>query len=219
MGGDQLVFQDQDEDDVWELEGFVRRDPLKAEDITSMEDFTMDNSPHAPAVEDTSAPSAYAPEAGFLEMTATQLHDALQQQEQESSSPQAAPAPTPASSSGGCGCGSSSGGGGGGCGGGRSGASTRGVAVVLDVRGAGEFEAGHVPGAMNVPMDQLSEAAKDGKLDMLRSAPFAVVCASGQRSAQACVRLSKVLGFAAPVNVQGGMVAWTQAGYPTEPSS
>ncbi len=33
-------------------------------------------------------------------------------------------------------------------------------------------------------------------------------------SAQACVRLSKVYGFAHPINVQGGMLAWHFDGLP-----
>jgi phage shock protein E len=57
-----------------------------------------------------------------------------------------------------------------------------GGALLVDVRTPGEFSAGHIPGALNIPLDQLGgradELRKDGK-------PVVVYCASGMRSAQA----------------------------------
>lgn len=59
-----------------------------------------------------------------------------------------------------------------------------------------------------MPLDQLSEAVRGGQLDDFILGSIAVVCASGQRSAQATVRLSKVFGFQNVSNVAGGMAAW-----------
>lgn len=54
-----------------------------------------------------------------------------------------------------------------------------------------------------------------GELEAWRDAPLAIMCNTGTMSAQACVRMSKVYGFAQPINVQGGMLAWQFAGLPT----
>lgn len=87
--------------------------------------------------------------------------------------------------------------------------------MVLDIRTTAEFEAGHVPGALSLPFAELSAAVQAGELDAWRSQPLAIMCTSGVMSAQACVRLSKVYGFAHPINVSGGLLAWRDAGLPT----
>lgn len=64
--------------------------------------------------------------------------------------------------------------------------------LYVDVRSAGEFAGGHLDGALNVPFDQLSaRAAELGDA----SREIVLYCASGGRSAMACVLL-KQLGFA-----------------------
>ncbi|KXZ56633.1 hypothetical protein GPECTOR_1g570 [Gonium pectorale] len=89
------------------------------------------------------------------------------------------------------------------------------VSLLLDVRSRAEFESGSIAGALNLPLDpQLSDAVRAGSLDEYRQRPVAVVCASGSRSAQATVRLSKVYGFKNVVNVTGGMQAWVREGLP-----
>ena len=72
-----------------------------------------------------------------------------------------------------------------------------------------------VPGAVNVPLEELSTRARAGDLGAATAA-VAVVCATGARSAQACVRLKRVLGFADVSNVKGGLAAWTDAGLPVQ---
>lgn len=85
-----------------------------------------------------------------------------------------------------------------------------GGAVVVDVRETGEYAVGHVPGALNMPMGQLS-----GRLDELdRSAVVHVICASGNRSA-AMTDVLLAQGFDA-VNVAGGTGAWIRSGRPVE---
>jgi glyoxylase-like metal-dependent hydrolase (beta-lactamase superfamily II) len=83
---------------------------------------------------------------------------------------------------------------------------------VLDVRRPSEYAAGHVPRAVNTPLDRLER--ESGALD--RSRPIAVVCASGYRSSTACSLLRRQ-GFAGPLhNIVGGTSAWIAAGFPIE---
>ncbi len=81
---------------------------------------------------------------------------------------------------------------------------------VLDVRRRGEYQDGHVPDAVNVPLDVLPEHVKD--ID--RSRTLAVICASGYRSSTAASLLQRE-GFAHLVNVVGGTSAWKAAGFET----
>lgn len=91
------------------------------------------------------------------------------------------------------------------------------LALLLDVRSEEEFNTqGHITGATNVPLDALSTAVLEGGLDQYRTRPVAVVCAGGMRSAQATVRLTKVLGFTNVANLEGGMAAWTREGLPMQ---
>ncbi|MGA5820261.1 rhodanese-like domain-containing protein [Kitasatospora sp. NPDC094028] len=83
--------------------------------------------------------------------------------------------------------------------------------ALIDVRSPGEYAAGHIPGALNVPLDQLDRA-----LPALRQAAdrgeLALVCASGLRAATACRRLSEA-GIATLV-LTGGTNAWAADGHP-----
>jgi hydroxyacylglutathione hydrolase len=65
-----------------------------------------------------------------------------------------------------------------------------GRAHVLDVRGAAEFEAGHVPGALHVPHTRLGINGDNLPVDM----PLLVYCNSGARAAAAVALLAR-LGF------------------------
>ena len=55
-------------------------------------------------------------------------------------------------------------------------------ALILDVRSPGEFSGGHIKGAINIPVDQLS-----ANLSKLKSKDQVIItcCASGMRSASA----------------------------------
>lgn len=79
-----------------------------------------------------------------------------------------------------------------------------GKAVLVDVREADEFRAGHAPGALHVP---LSRSLPDRR-DMI------LICRSGNRSRQA-VALLAARGVAA-VDVIGGMCDWAAQGLPVE---
>ena len=81
-------------------------------------------------------------------------------------------------------------------------------AFVLDVRQPDEYEAGHVPGAVLVPLDQL-----EGRMTELpKDQPLLVICRSGARSAAAVQALAGA-GYDA-TNVAGGTLAWIEAGRP-----
>ena len=83
-------------------------------------------------------------------------------------------------------------------------------AAAIDVREPEEYAAGHVPGAVNIPMGQLHRRL--GELD--RSRRQVVVCRSGNRS-DAMTDVLLAHGFEAS-NLLGGTVAWARAGRPIE---
>ncbi|NNH74013.1 rhodanese-like domain-containing protein [Nocardia uniformis] len=80
--------------------------------------------------------------------------------------------------------------------------------VLLDVREDDEWQLGHAPGAIHIPM--VDVPARIDELDY--DTQIYVVCRQGGRSIQVVKYLEHV-GFEA-VNVAGGMVAWQQAGRP-----
>lgn len=55
-------------------------------------------------------------------------------------------------------------------------------AIILDVRSKGEYESGHIKGAINIPVDQLNNNLHKLKD---KTMPIITCCASGMRSASA----------------------------------
>jgi rhodanese-related sulfurtransferase len=84
-------------------------------------------------------------------------------------------------------------------------------AVLLDVREAKEFEGGHLPNAVHIPLSQLG--SRGGELAKLTSRPVVAYCERGQRSRHAGAALAK-LGFADIHHLAGGYRAWKDAGLP-----
>ncbi len=82
---------------------------------------------------------------------------------------------------------------------------------VVDVREQEEWDAGRMAGAALVPLGDLE--TRLGELDP--AAPTVVVCRSGRRSLVAAEYL-KAIGFARPVSLAGGILAWAEAGLPVE---
>jgi rhodanese-related sulfurtransferase len=82
--------------------------------------------------------------------------------------------------------------------------------TVIDVRTPGEYASGHLPGAHNIPLDDLDRALPTLKTAADRG-NLLVVCASGARSAQAGHRLAEHGVTAATLT--GGTSAWTQLGH------
>jgi rhodanese-related sulfurtransferase len=85
--------------------------------------------------------------------------------------------------------------------------------TVIDVRTPGEYATGHLPGAYNVPLDLLTEAA-DALTAAAQRTHLLIVCASGTRSAKGCAQLS-ALGIEAAA-LDGGTSAWAAAGHKVE---
>jgi rhodanese-related sulfurtransferase len=85
----------------------------------------------------------------------------------------------------------------------------QGAVRVLDVREDSEFRGGHVPGAVNIPVKRLRE--RKGVLK--RDKPYAVICASGNRS-RGAVNFLLDEGFEGAVSVGGGTNAWARSGRP-----
>lgn len=79
--------------------------------------------------------------------------------------------------------------------------------VVLDVREPWEYDRGHVPEAVLIPLGQLSRRVSE--LDPSR--PVAVICATGNRSQSAAALLAQK-GFETIYNVTSGMMGWQMAG-------
>lgn len=83
-------------------------------------------------------------------------------------------------------------------------------ALVLDVRTTGDFEAGHITNALNVPVADL-EGARDKLGDTER--PLIVCCASGT-TAVGAVRRLRGWGFSGARTLSGGINAWRSANLP-----
>jgi rhodanese-related sulfurtransferase len=82
-------------------------------------------------------------------------------------------------------------------------------AIVLDVRATGEFDAGHLPNARNIPLAELVQRV--GELPAGR--PVIVCCNTGMTSAKGAAALRKA-GREEVFNLDGGLNAWRQAGLP-----
>ena len=79
-------------------------------------------------------------------------------------------------------------------------------AFVLDVRNPDEYEAGHVPGAVLLPLGELNDRWQE-----VPEGDVVVICKSGARSARAVEALNGV--GRTTVNVAGGTLAWIEAGH------
>ncbi|TIH36160.1 rhodanese-like domain-containing protein [Subtercola vilae] len=80
--------------------------------------------------------------------------------------------------------------------------------TLIDVREPDEYTAGHVPGAVNHPLSELT-----GRIaDVPNEGPVYVICQSGGRSAKATTLLIEH-GIDA-INIEGGTTAWSQHRHP-----
>jgi rhodanese-related sulfurtransferase len=84
-------------------------------------------------------------------------------------------------------------------------------ALVLDLRPAEAFAAGHLAGARNLPMDQLPQAGET--LKKYKEKPVVVYCETGALSGPAAKKLAEQ-GFTKAVNLRGGLAAWRTENLP-----
>ncbi len=87
----------------------------------------------------------------------------------------------------------------------------RGDVQVVDVREPDEFDAGHLPGAINVPLSGFDAA----HLPDAGGRTLVLNCLGGKRSAMALDRCAAAQALV-DTHLAGGFGAWTQAGLPVE---
>ncbi len=84
---------------------------------------------------------------------------------------------------------------------------------LIDVRTPVEFAEVHVPQARNIPLDQVNPGELAGPGQMRKDQPVYLLCRSGQRATKAAEKFAQD-GFAEPVVVEGGTLAWIEAHLP-----
>ena len=83
--------------------------------------------------------------------------------------------------------------------------------AVIDVRTPEEYAAGHIPGALNIPFDQVAERISEV------DAPHGVAlyCMVGPRARKGEAALLAA-GYASVLHLEGGLAAWQAGGFPVE---
>lgn len=90
-----------------------------------------------------------------------------------------------------------------------------GTRTLIDVRTPEEFAEGHLPGAELIDFNAPDFAERIGALD--RNTQYVIYCRSGNRSSQARALFTS-LGFTDVADIDGGILAWTEAGLPVSPA-
>ncbi|GAB4338734.1 MAG: hypothetical protein Kow00117_20040 [Phototrophicales bacterium] len=83
--------------------------------------------------------------------------------------------------------------------------------LLIDVRTPEEFAAGHIQGAVNIPLQVLDQYVSQLPDDQ----PIVVYCRSGNRSATAFDMITRA-GFTDVYDIQGGTNAWVSQGLPLQ---
>lgn len=86
-------------------------------------------------------------------------------------------------------------------------------AVIIDVREDDEWQKQHIPGAIHIPLGQLNNRLAE--LVQYKQTPIITQCQRGGRSKNALAAL-KAAGFKQVYNLDGGLVAWDEAGLKTQ---
>lgn len=84
-------------------------------------------------------------------------------------------------------------------------------ATFVDVRETSEWNAGHMPGAIHIPLGELSRRGKE----LPKDKKVITVCRSGNRSLYA-VDILQSMGHADVKSMAGGMIEWSMAGRPVK---
>ncbi|MCP5055656.1 MAG: rhodanese-like domain-containing protein [bacterium] len=83
--------------------------------------------------------------------------------------------------------------------------------VTIDVRTAEEYAAGHIPGAVNIPFDEV--ATRIGEVDAPHG--VALYCMVGPRARKGETAL-RAAGYEKVLHLEGGLAAWKEAGLPID---
>ena len=84
---------------------------------------------------------------------------------------------------------------------------------LIDIREPQEWSEAHIPGILHIPMQQLAQYCSEQDLPFTH--PIYLHCRSGMRSMAAAEQLIN-LGYQSVYSVEGGIVAWANAGYPIQ---
>jgi rhodanese-related sulfurtransferase len=79
---------------------------------------------------------------------------------------------------------------------------------LVDVRSASEFAAGHIPGTVSIPLEQLERRVAD----LSQDSPVVLICKSGMRAQMAQVLLASKIQEVG--TLEGGTDAWVKDGLP-----
>jgi rhodanese-related sulfurtransferase len=83
--------------------------------------------------------------------------------------------------------------------------------IVIDVRTPEEYAAGHIPGALNIPFDQVAQRISE--IDAPHG--VALYCMVGPRARKGESALLSA-GYTSVLHLEGGLAAWQAAGLPVE---
>jgi rhodanese-related sulfurtransferase len=84
-------------------------------------------------------------------------------------------------------------------------------AVLVDARELSEWQQGHIPGAMHIPLGSLSRCLQE----LNPSREVITICRSGHRSISAAQILQQG-GFSQVSSMASGMIRWTRQGLPVQ---
>jgi rhodanese-related sulfurtransferase len=87
------------------------------------------------------------------------------------------------------------------------------VPNLIDVRTEKEWRTERIHGTVNIPITHLASQLNDLPFEL--SIPVVVICRSARRSIPA-VRVLKEHGYEQVFQLQGGMIAWRNAGFPVQ---
>ena len=85
--------------------------------------------------------------------------------------------------------------------------------LILDVRTADEYAAGHLPGAVNIPHGEVADRVSELPVDTADE--IVIHCQSGKRASLAQTDL-EAMGFSNIRPLEGHWAGWTEAGLPIE---
>lgn len=85
-------------------------------------------------------------------------------------------------------------------------------AIVVDISDPNDYKKGHIPNAINIPFETLSDNL--GRLQKHKNKPIVVACRTGNRSPRAASILRKQ-GFESLYTLSGGLASWQKENFPT----
>lgn len=84
-----------------------------------------------------------------------------------------------------------------------------GCSLLVDVRSAAEFRASHVPGAQNIPLDELEDKIGEEVKD--KDTTLYLMCSCGNRSGKGCAEM-EAMGYHNVISIEGGIIEMKRLG-------